>query len=124
MAVSSYLKVSVCLMILISLSASTRANDTSDCQIGCSISESQTDLAACVSKCKEFIVTVPFIEKTGRYRGKAENRDGYEDPPDGLRLKKKVIIISEGFVHSLSASRKRNWRPKFKPWQIAMVASR
>ena len=101
MAVSSYLKASVCLMILISLSATTRADDTSDCQIGCSGSESETAVAACISKCKE-IVANNIQQREVRDKASSENKDGYEDPTDGLRLKRRDDFFgSDWFDHNL-----------------------
>ena len=87
MAVSSYFKVSVCLLILVSLSVSTHADDTSDCQIGCSGSESKTALAACVSKCEKIVAFIKQPDVPGK--APAESKDGNEDPTDVSRPKRR-----------------------------------
>ena len=87
MAVSSYLKASVCLMMLISLSASTRADVTYNCEIGCSGSESQTAFAACVSECKEIVPVIQELSVRGK--APAENKDGNKDPTDVPREKRR-----------------------------------
>src|SRR6218665_425728 len=84
MPVSSYLKASVCLIILIFHSTSTRADVTSTCQNTCSGSEGETALAACVSKCMEIISYVKEPDTEDQIPAEEE----YEDPTNGLRSEK------------------------------------
>lgn len=82
MAVSSYLKASVCLTILVFLSTSTHADVTSACQNACTGNEGQTAFVACVIKCKEILSYVNQLEVADQIP--AENEEEYEDPTDGL----------------------------------------
>src|SRR6218665_11475 len=83
MPVSSYLKASVCLIILIFHSTSTRADVTSACQNACSGSEGETALAACVFKCREIISYVKELDMGNQIPAEAEEE--YEDPTNGLK---------------------------------------
>src|SRR6218665_3599437 len=124
MAVLSYLKASVCLVILVSLSPSTHPAIPFDCPKACVSSKGQTALDSCISRCNQI---VGFV--TQRYpRGNApvENEDDHEDPTDGLISKGN----SPGKQHRLSDVddiRSFNWKvhlSKHKQVQIGKTTAR
>jgi len=89
MAVSSYLKASVCLTILILLTTSTHADVTSACQRACSGAEGQA-FVVCIFKCKEI---VSYINEVGMEdQIPAENEEEYEEPTEGLRSEEAVQL--------------------------------
>src|SRR6218665_922685 len=55
MAVLSYLKASVCLVILVSLSPSTHPAIPFDCPKACVSSKGQTALDSCISRCNQIV---------------------------------------------------------------------
>lgn|SRR6218665_251495 len=94
MAASSYLKISVCLIIIfIYLPASAPLG----CSMACAGLRSQAALIKCFDDCAKNAERRPNYFRRGGYkrriaRGKApaENEDGYGDLTDGLRSKRNV----------------------------------